>query len=364
MVCGDIGESQSLDQMMNEEYMISNERIIGNRYRISAVIVAIGVLFYFGCVQEVSQSDEVESTPDYTIDAAVPEGDASVNTPDYTIDAAVPEGDASVNTPDYTIDAAMDVAVPEQDGSVSTGHCDGLAEAFTQQMDPEGEPPFVGTLFVHAGLIIESDPTAFTDLSYAGVESRTMFDRRTAAFGEYDAHLFNIRFGSSKIVEFQVNTEFTRTAAEDEARRYAYTIGQLPGFLFRDLQTVWIHKGNELFGGGNQNLLIHVGQGAQYIADGLLGEVFLHEASHTSMDAYHLFDSLWQAAQNSDVHSISNYARDFPEREDVAETVPMYLAARFWADRIPESAYQTIVRTIPNRMLYLDCQGLSVDILQ
>ena len=307
-----------------------------------ALMVVVGVLVYVGCGQDAHQSHDSENTPDALIDFGVGEQDASVNTPD----------------------ALIDFGGSEQDASVSTGHCVQLAEAFTQQTEPDGEPPFVGTLFVHAGLIIDSDPTAFTDLSYAGVESRMMFDRRTAAFGAYDAHLFNTRFGSSKTVEFQVNTEFTRTAAEDEARRYAHTIGQLPGFLFRDLQTVWIHKGNELFGGGNQNLLIHAGQGAQYIADGLLGEAFLHEASHTSMDSYHLFEPLWHQAQLSDVNSISNYARDFPEREDVAETVPMYLAARFWSDRIPESLHQTIVRTIPNRMLYLDCQGLSVDILQ
>ena len=324
-----------------------------------ALTVVVGVLVYVGCGEYAHQSQDSEHTPDAAIDFEMGERDASVNTPDAVIDFGMGEQDVSVNT----LDALIDFGGREQDASASTMHCDGLAGAFTQQTDPEGEPPFVGTLFVHAELIIDSDPTAFTDLSYAGVESRTMFDRRTAAFGEYDAHLFNTRFGSSKTVEFQVNAEFTRTAAEDEARRYAYTIGQLPGFLFRDLQTVWIHKGNELFGGGNQNLLIHVGQGAQYIADGLLGEVFLHEASHTSMDAYHLFEPLWQAAQNSDVNSISYYARDFPEREDVAETLPMYLAARFWSDRIPESVYQTIVRTIPNRMIYLDCQGLNVDIL-
>lgn len=305
-------------------------------------MMTIGLVIYIGCGQDVNQSRD------------------SGNAVGYTMDFGLSERDSTVNTPDYTIDFGL----PERDSSVSTGHCNRLAEAFTQRTEPEGEPPFLGTLFVHAGLIIDSDPSAFVDLSYRGVESRTMFDRRTGAFGDYDAHLFNTRFGSSKTVEFQVNTEFTRNEAEAEARVYARVIGQLPGFLFRDLQTVWIHKGNEPFGGGNHNLLIHVEQGAQYIADGLLGEAFLHEASHTSMDAYHQSEPLWQEAQNSDVNSISNYAQEFPEREDVAETVPMYLAARFWSDRIPESLHQTIVRTIPNRILYLDCQRLSVDILQ
>ena len=146
-----------------------------------ALTVVVGVLVYVGCGEYAHQSQDSEHTPDAAIDFEMGERDASVNTPDAVIDFGMGEQDVSVNT----LDALIDFGGREQDASTSTMHCDGLAGAFTQQTEPEGEPPFVGTLFVHAELIIDSDPTAFTDLSYAGVELRTMFDRRTAAFGEY-----------------------------------------------------------------------------------------------------------------------------------------------------------------------------------
>ena len=51
----------------------------------------------------------------------------------------------------------------------------------------------------------------------------------------------------------QVNSEFRDNKASDYASQYAKVIGQLPAVLRKDIQTVWIHKGNKPFGGGNQN---------------------------------------------------------------------------------------------------------------
>ena len=64
------------------------------------------------------------------------------------------------------------------------------------------------------------------------------------------------------------------------------------------------------FGGGNNNLLIHTGQGAQYEASGILEETFVHEAAHTSLDAVHASSAGWIAAQQADPNFISTYARD------------------------------------------------------
>ena len=69
--------------------------------------------------------------------------------------------------------------------------------------------------------------------------------------------------------------------------RYGEEIGRLPTALRKDVETVWIHKGVELFGGGNNNLLIHTGQAVDYIYEGILEEVLVHEAAHTSLDTYH-----------------------------------------------------------------------------
>ena len=94
-----------------------------------------------------------------------------------------------------------------------------------------------------------------------------MFDRRTGQFGTVNAHIFQARYGTSTMVEIQVNPEFDVANAEQEALFYATAIGRMPAFLFTDLETVWIHAGDEPAGGGNNNLLIHTGWGRQQYAD-------------------------------------------------------------------------------------------------
>ena len=61
-----------------------------------------------------------------------------------------------------------------------------------------------------------------------------------------------------------------------------------------------------------RNLLIHTRRGDDYIRDGVLGDAFIHEATHTSMDGAHLHSKRWQAAMVSDGIAISRYAADFP----------------------------------------------------
>lgn len=225
--------------------------------------------------------------------------------------------------------------------------------------DPE--PPFRGTIFINPDIITEDDPTAFVSLTYAGQESREMFDRRPGTRITVDAYLFDATFDDGLTVEIQVNPEFGSVEnAQIEAEKYAPPIGQLATSLRRDVETVWIHKGDNPFGGGNNNLLIHTGQALNYINNGILEETLIHEAAHTSLDRDHARAEDWVSAQGLDNHYISTYARDNNTREDVAESFLPYLAIRYFADRIPEDLKNTIEETIPNRIAYFDEQDFDL----
>jgi hypothetical protein len=220
-------------------------------------------------------------------------------------------------------------------------------------------PPFSGTIFIDPDIITASDPTTFLSLTPAGQGVRTMFDRRAAAFIQVQAYLFNVTFSDGLATEVQVNPEFGSVeAARVQAEKYSVVIGRIPRALRVSVATVWIHQGVQPFGGGNNNLLIHVGQGDLYIADGILEETFVHEASHTSLDAAHAASPGWLSAQAKDVNFISTYARDNPTREDVAESFLPYLAVRFRPSRITQALATTIQQTIPNRLAYFDSLGL------
>ena len=237
----------------------------------------------------------------------------------------------------------------------------GLAQSADMSQIAQAAPPFGGTIFIDPDIISESDPTMFQTLSYAGRGVRTMFDRRVDNWITVNAYLFNASFIDGLTAEIQVNPEFgSIAAASAEAQTYAPIIGRLPTVLRLDLETVWIHKGTYPFGGGNNNLLIHTGQADLYAVDGILEETLVHEASHTSLDAYHASSAGWLAAQIADGNFISTYARDFPDREDIAESFLPYLAVQYRSDRISQSLYDTIVQTMPNRIAYFNNQSFDL----
>ena len=216
-------------------------------------------------------------------------------------------------------------------------------------------PPYAGTIFLDPDIIKGDDPTSFETITSTGQDERVMFDRRVNNWITVDAYLFNATFDDGLSVEVQVNPEFESSElSQVQAEKYARVIGRLPTTLRKDVQTVWIHKGAELFGGGNNNLLIHIGQADLYESDGILEETLVHEASHTSLDDPHATATGWIAAQGKDPSFISTYARDNPTREDIAETVLLYLAVKYRQDRISSDLESTVLKTIPGRIKYLD----------
>ena len=150
-----------------------------------------------------------------------------------------------------------------------------------------------------------------------------MYDRRSG-WVDLEPFLFDANFSDLHLVEIQVNPEFGSVeSAQAQAERFAPVIGRLPKCLLTDLHTVWIHMGNEPFGGGNNNLLIHVGQADDYLNSGILEETLVHEAANTSLDGSHAYAEEWQSAQEKDGEFISTYAQDYPFREDIATFFPI-----------------------------------------
>ena len=222
---------------------------------------------------------------------------------------------------------------------------------------PSVPPPFTGTVWIPgtSDILNTYDPTFFRSLKKITDAPREMFDRRTGTFDTLNPFLFEADFADGLKIEVQVNSEFeTPDSAEAAALIYLYAVGQLPTELRQEVDTIWLHKGDEDFGGGNNNLLIHHERGLTYIDQKVLEEVFLHEASHTSLDPHH-YGEEWKKARSADANNyISIYAKDNPDREDIAETFPMYYALRYKASRVSIDLLRTIQNTVPNRINYFD----------
>ena len=205
-------------------------------------------------------------------------------------------------------------------------------------------------------VIKNTDSTTFKTLTDAGQEIRyNIFDRRINSFINLNVYLFNAEYSDSGLkIEIQVNPEFSQDTAREHAEKYAIVIGRLPKALRRHVETVWIHDGKQPFGGGNNNLLIHVEQGNDYIDNEILEEIIFHEACHTSLDGLYANDPNWISSQKKDNRYISTYAKDFPEREDIAESFLAYFAVTYRKDRISSNTYDKIILTIPNRINFFN----------
>ena len=54
-----------------------------------------------------------------------------------------------------------------------------------------------------------------------------------------------------------MNPEFGSSEALLVAEKYSRAVGRLPAFLLADVDTIWIHRGLEAFGGGNRQYKIN-----------------------------------------------------------------------------------------------------------
>jgi hypothetical protein len=218
-----------------------------------------------------------------------------------------------------------------------------------------------GTVFVDTGIIASSDPTAFVGLTYIGFVERKLFDRRVGWLLE-DVFVFEASYDDGGKAEVQVNPEFgSRASAEEQALFFATEIGRLPSVLRDDMETVWIHKGDKPFGGGNNNFLIHVGHAAFLMRDlNALHETLAHEGVHTSLDETWANAPAWRAAQEKDGAFISPYARDNPETEDLAETFLMWMASRYVPQRVDADVLARAEEGNAARFAFFDSLNLDM----
>ncbi len=124
-------------------------------------------------------------------------------------------------------------------------------------VDAADTPPYDGTLYFGHDFVSPEDLRYFVGLEERPSETRTMYDRR---FGWITTtpYLFHATFSDGLSTEVQINPGFGDAELRLElATKYLRAIGQLPTVLRTDVLTVWIHEGDEDFGGGNDNILIH-----------------------------------------------------------------------------------------------------------
>ena len=229
-------------------------------------------------------------------------------------------------------------------------------------LEHTGIPPYGGTVFITPDVLGPSDPTSFRSVTFAGRGMRDFWDRPAEMWTTVNAYLFDVQF-TGRELEFQIHPEFgSREAARAEVDTYAPLLGRIPAVLLSRAKEVEISASNNVWQGNGSYGIFHIytGQGREYIRDGFVEEVFLHEGGHLSLDLAHANSAGWRAAQEADGVFISDYARDFPEGEDIAESILPYFAVRYRPERLTEADRSAILAAIPNRLVYFDEQGFDM----
>lgn len=217
-----------------------------------------------------------------------------------------------------------------------------------------------GTIFIDPDIITVYDASAFAGILYEGRFETRMFDRRIDDDIILLAYIFDVSFDDGLSCEVRVNPEFgSMNMAMDEAIYYATIIGQMPNCLRQEIRTVTIHRGDQLFGGVDGDILIHTDQAYWYEKDGILEETIFHEATHVSLDPYHYNDE-YRDAMCADKAFISEYAEDHPNREDIAESFLTYVAVAYRSDRISWDVQDIIEEVNAYRLDYFDNQRFDM----
>ncbi|MCB0753268.1 MAG: hypothetical protein KDC52_17485, partial [Ignavibacteriae bacterium] len=89
----------------------------------------------------------------------------------------------------------------------------------TQSM--RADPLFWGTIFISPDIITSADPSTYKSISFAGQDTRTMYDRRVNGWITINPFLFNAVYYDNLTIEIQVNPEFGNSeTAMSEAQKY------------------------------------------------------------------------------------------------------------------------------------------------
>ena len=210
-------------------------------------------------------------------------------------------------------------------------------------------------------LIADSDASAFADLSYVGeYQARVAYSTHSSR----SVYGYEARYADQQTISLMVDQGFSRSRADELATFYARRVGQLPAraaldqfmvlVCYEDDGPYQLCQGYAHRSSRKKIAIFYHRERGHGVHPGTLGSFMLHEYAHLAYDVAAYASAQWRAAVAADGRFISKYARDFPYREDVAESYVAWFAVRCSADRLFPAEIAFIRSAIPARVAYFD----------
>jgi hypothetical protein len=275
-----------------------------------------------------------------------------------------------------TAEFTSEVVIDDRDGTRATGTCTIIFSQEVQRSEKheyeydrinlESEP-FEGTNYDLSDFVNETDYSSFSTIEFIETGSRQMLTRESDTYELLEAHVFTAYYLDDHQISIEVNTEFNFEEAQDQAKKYAYMFGQLPKILKSRVNSLHIHKGYYAWAGDryNNTIVIHtdVSDYLENLPTGsFLEESLIHEATHITLDHYYLNSPLWKEAQQNDNAFVSEYAKEFPNQEDITESFVAYVAVKHFPDRLDQLLINKVLSTSINRFKFFDNESFDMSI--
>jgi len=229
-------------------------------------------------------------------------------------------------------------------------------------VNADGEtPPYYGTCWeISRDTITPTDPTSYKSIKEAEREYAQIYDRNHG-WKYVNCYVFMASYNDQPDIKFLVDPEIQKQDALDFSTRNAEMYGRIPMFFRSCVRLFWILPGDHGQGAGGfggygdgAGVMVHLDYGEDKFARGNVEELFLHESAHACLDPMIEDTNEWKQAMAADRKFISTYAKNYPDREDVAESATSWYATRIRTERQPVSDVDVTESTIPNRMNLFD----------
>lgn len=226
--------------------------------------------------------------------------------------------------------------------------------------DPANPEPIASTGSNKWDLITTDDPSAFVCAAYLGQGPEEFLP--ASKDGGYervqDAYLYRAKFSDGTVIDMRVHSEIGSQAdADAELDRYLVPLGQLPTVLRRNIGRFAVRLGdNTATASQGEGMMLQAGNAAVRLADNRLEETLFHESVHTSLDSTYSYQRSqeWMDAQAADSQWLTEYGRENPDSEDLAETALYALAVLHHPQRLPAGMADEVSNRIPNRLKFIE----------
>ena len=250
---------------------------------------------------------------------------------------------------------------------------EGITDASVMNCGEVPNPVLSGTVWHSPDVITPADPSALDSVQYVGRGTRGFFDPFVKDWrDDLNLYLFRARFGQH-VMEVQAHPRYGSVeSARDAAEALTPPLGRIPYALLAGGSELEISPTETVGAGGNgcHGGIFHLNGPTSDVLTGFVEEVLLHEGAHVSLDdcnfpeprtiPRHSGSAGWLAAQKADGRFLTAYARDYPNREDVAESIWGWFVVRCVPDRMPPWVAEAIKAGIPHRLAYFDSLDLDM----